>query len=182
MAQLATVGHGTLSQPALVVLLTTAEVELLVDVRTAPGSRRHPHVARAAMQSWVPEAGIEYRWERRLGGWRSPMPDSPNLALREDAFRGYADHMRQSLFWDGLDGVLAEATTRRTVVMCSEADYRRCHRRLLADAAVLVRDASVVHLGHDGSTTEHRLTEGVRVGDDGVPVYDLGETGRLPGL
>jgi uncharacterized protein (DUF488 family) len=182
MPELLTVGHGTLTQAELVELLTTADLELLVDVRTAPGSRRHPHVALAAMEVWVPAAGIDYSWERRLGGWRKPSADSPNLALRVDAFRGYADHMRDPEFWDALDGVLDAARTRRTAVMCSETVYWRCHRRLLADAAELARGAQVMHLGHDGRTTPHRLTDGVRLGDDGIPVYDVGETGRLPGL
>lgn len=176
---LLTVGHGTLEQQQLTGLLAHAGVEVLVDVRTAPGSRRHPHVARAAMECWIPEAGIEYRWERRLGGWRKPAPDSPNVALRHPAFRGYADHMRDPEFWEALDGVLATAATECTAVMCSEAVYWRCHRRLLSDAAVLSRHAEVRHLGHDGRLVEHRLTEGVRLGDDGVPVYDVGETGRL---
>jgi uncharacterized protein (DUF488 family) len=84
-------------------------------------------------------------------------------------------------FWDALDGVLADAARRRTAVMCSETVWWRCHRRLLADAAVLSRAAVVCHLGHDGRTADHRLTEGVRLGDDGIPVYDLGETPPLGG-
>jgi uncharacterized protein (DUF488 family) len=182
MPELLTVGHGTLTQPELVELLTTADLDLLVDVRTAPGSRRHPYVARAAMEVWVPAAGVAYSWERRLGGWRKPAADSPNFALRVDAFRGYADHMREPEFWDALDGVLDDAGIRRTAVMCSESVYWRCHRRLLADAAVLARGATVLHLGHDGRTTPHRLTDGVRLGEDGIPVYDVGATGRLPGV
>ncbi len=179
---LLTVGHGTLGQDELAALLVGAGIEVLVDVRTAPGSRRHPHVARSALEVWVPAAGVEYRWERRLGGWRKAQPDSPNVALRNDGFRGYADYMRTAPFWEALDSVLATAAARRTAVMCSEAVYWRCHRRLLSDAAVLARGAEVLHLGHDGRLTPHRLTEGVRLGDDRVPVYDLGETGRLPGV
>jgi len=182
MPELFTVGHGTLSEAELVALFRGAGLEALVDVRTAPGSRRHPHVARAEMETWVPGAGISYCWERRLGGWRKPAMDSPNLALRNDAFRGYADHMRDAEFWDALDAVLAVAQTSRTAVMCSEGPYWRCHRRLLADAAVLARGWAVHHLGHDGTLTEHQLTDGVRLGADGIPVYDVGETERLPGM
>ena len=88
MTELLTVGHGTLTQPELVDLLTTADLDLLVDVRTAPGSRRHPYVARAAMEVWVPAAGIAYSWERRLGGWRKPAADSPNFAFTRGRFSG----------------------------------------------------------------------------------------------
>jgi len=170
---LLTVGHGTLGQPELTALLVGAGVESLVDVRSAPGSKRHPHVARAAMERWLAEAGVGYRWEPRLGGWRKPEPGSPNTALRNDSLRGYADYMRTPPFWEALDGVLAEATVHSTAIMCSETLYWRCHRRLVADAAVLGRGAEVLHLGHDRRTSPHRLTDGVR-SEDGRPVYDLG--------
>src|SRR3712207_631594 len=84
--RLLTVGHGTLSADDLSALLVKAGVQHLVDVRTAPGSRRHPHVARAQMSEWVPAAGIAYRWAPALGGWRKPRPDSPNTALRHSGF------------------------------------------------------------------------------------------------
>src|SRR5216684_2201282 len=80
---------------------------VLIDVRTAPGSRRHPHVARAELERWLPEAGISYRWDRRLGGFRKPAPDSPDTAWREDMFRGYAGHMQTAGFLVAVDEVLA---------------------------------------------------------------------------
>jgi uncharacterized protein (DUF488 family) len=170
---LLTVGHGTLSQEGLGDLLRGAGVERIVDVRTAPGSRRHPHVARAALEEWLPALGIGYVWEPRLGGWRKPDPDSPNVALRNGSFRGYADYMLTPPFWSALDDVLAGSGDVRTAVMCSESVYWRCHRRLIADAAELGRQVPVVHLGHDGRTQPHRLTEGVRAADGGVR-YDVG--------
>ncbi len=179
--ELLTVGHGRLSQVQLAALLHRATVERLIDVRTAPGSRRHPHFARAALEEWLPAAGLEYRWEPRLGGWRQADPTSPNTALRNDSFRGYADYMAQPVFWDALDQVLSETATKRTVVMCSEAVYWRCHRRLIADAAVIGRGAVVWHLDHAGGRSSHRLTDGVR-SDAGRPVYDVGGPRRLPDL
>jgi uncharacterized protein (DUF488 family) len=159
-------------------LLRSAGLEVVVDVRTAPGSRRHPHVARPEMERWLPEAGIAYLWEPRLGGWRKPDPASPNTALRNDSFRGYADYMRSEQFWAALDSVLDGAAQKRTAVMCSEAVYWRCHRRLLADAASIGRGAEVNHLGHDGGISPHRLTDGVRPAD-GRLVYDLGTSEPL---
>lgn len=170
---LTTVGHGTLSQKGLGDLLHGAGVELVVDVRTAPGSRRHPHVARAALEEWLPALGIGYRWEPRLGGWRKPDVDSPNLTLRNRSFRGYADYMLTPAFWAALDDVLADARLARTAIMCSESVYWRCHRRLIADAAELGRQVTVVHLGHDGQIRAHRLTDGVRAVEGGVR-YDVG--------
>jgi uncharacterized protein (DUF488 family) len=179
--ELLTVGHGTLGQAELAALLAGSSVELLVDVRTAPGSRRHPQVARAALEQWLPEAGIGYEWEPRLGGWRKADPASVNTALRNESFRGYADYMRSEAFWAALDEVLTRAATRRTAVMCSESVYWRCHRRLIADAAVIGRSARVSHLGHDGRSSSHELTEGVRE-ENGQPVYDIDVSEQFPGL
>jgi len=178
MTRLLTIGHGTLAQDEFVALLRGAAIEQLVDVRTAPGSRRHPHFGRDEMAVWLPQAGVAYRWERDLGGFRRPRPDSPNTALRHPAFRGYADHMVTEEFATALDAVLAEATASTTTVMCAESLWWRCHRRLISDFAVLMRGAAVVHLLHDGTLSPHRLTEGVRQ-DDGLLVYDVGETGSL---
>jgi len=179
MTQLLTVGHGTASVEELLALLGGAGVERLVDVRTAPGSRRHPHVRRAAMAGWLEEAGIGYRWEPELGGFRKPDPGSGNHALRHPAFRGYADHMRTGAFWAALDRLLAEAGAAPTAAMCSETLWWRCHRRLLADAAVLVRGVEVLHLDHRGRVEPHRPTEGVRRDGD-LLAYDLGVTPPLP--
>jgi uncharacterized protein (DUF488 family) len=179
--ELLTVGHGALGQAELTSLLRGSALDLLVDVRTAPGSRRHPHVARAALGQWLPEAGIAYEWEPRLGGWRKPDPASPNTALRNDSFRGYADYMRSEAFWEALDKVLASSASRRTAVMCSESVYWRCHRRLIADAAVIGRGARVLHLGHDGRLSPHQVTEGARA-ENGQLVYDIGAAEPLPDL
>ena len=179
--ELLTVGHGTLAAGELAGLLTGAGVELLVDVRSYPGSRRNPQFGREAMAEWVPGSGLGYRWERRLGGRRRARPDSVNVALRNEAFRGYADHMAGEEFRSGLDAVLAEAAERRTAVMCSETVWWRCHRRLLSDAAVLVRGAEVRHLMHDGRLVAHPVTDGARLDRDrGCVVYDVGGDVPLP--
>ena len=180
MTTLLTIGHGTATAQELVGLLERAGVERLVDVRTAPGSRRHPQFRRQAMEGWLGEAGVAYRWEPELGGFRRPDPGSGNLALRHPAFRGYADYMRTPPFWAALDRLLAEAAEGPTVAMCSETLWWRCHRRLLADAAVLVRGAEVLHLDHRGRLEPHRPTEGVRRDGD-LLAYDLGSTPPLPG-
>ena len=178
--ELLTVGHGTLAAGELAELLQDAGVWSLVDVRSYPGSRRHPQFGREEMETWVPDAGIGYRWERCLGGRRPLHPDSPNVALRNDAFRGYADHMASIELGRGLDELMAGAARTRTATMCAESLWWRCHRRLLADAAVLTRGAEVRHLMHDGRLVPHQVTEGSRVGGDGTVVYDVGTDQPLP--
>ena len=168
---LLTVGHGTASEQELAGRLLGARVALLVDVRRFPGSRRHPHLAREAVQEWLPRDGVAYRWEERLGGRRPVAPDSPDVALRNPAFRGYAAWMRTGDFRAALQEVLAEPEP--TAVMCSESVWWRCHRRMVADAAALLHDVEVLHLMPDGRLTPHPPTEGVRRDGDQL-VYDAG--------
>ncbi|HEY8457795.1 MAG TPA: DUF488 domain-containing protein [Actinopolymorphaceae bacterium] len=170
-----TFGHGTASADELVSLVRSADVRLVVDIRTAPGSRRHPHVARTEMQRWLPEHGIDYRWERRLGGWRKARPDSPDVALRQRAFAGYAAHMRTPEFAEAVDDLLADAARRRTAVMCAESVWWRCHRQMLSDYLVLIRNVPVYHLFHDGRLARHQPSELARRREDDLLVYDAGQ-------
>ena len=176
---LLTFGHGTATAAQMTGLLRDAGVAVLVDVRTAPGSRRHPHVARAELERWLPEAGLSYRWEKRLGGFRKAAPDSPDTAWREDMFRGYAAHMRTAEFGAAVDEVLDQARADLTAVMCAESLWWRCHRRLLADFVVAARGLPVRHLLPDGRTEEHRLSPGLRRREDGLLVYDAGQATLL---
>lgn len=93
---------------------------------------------------------------------------SPDGWWRVDAFRAYAAWTRTADFADGLDAVLAEASSRRTAVMCSEAVWWRCHRRVVADVATVLRGVDVQHLMHDGSLRPHPESESAIVVDGGV--------------
>ena len=176
---LLTYGHGTEAADRTAAILRDAGTSSLVDIRTAPGSRRNPQFARAALEEWLPEAGIGYRWEKRLGGFRRPGPDNPDVAWREDMFRGYAEYMRSAAFLEAVGGVLAEADSRQVAVMCSESLWWRCHRRLLADFVSVARGAEVRHLMHDGRVEPHRPSDGLRLRDDGLLVYDAGQATLL---
>ncbi|WP_182905853.1 DUF488 family protein [Microbispora sp. H13382] len=169
---LLTFGHGTAPRGHLIPLLHAADVREVVDVRTAPGSRRNPDAGRAALTAWLPEAGIGYRWDRRLGGFRRAAPDSPDVFWENASFRGYAGYTRHPDFLTAMDELLAQARAARTAVMCAEAVWWRCHRRIIADFAVLARGARVLHLSHDGRLAEHAPTSGARLRDDGLLVYD----------
>jgi uncharacterized protein (DUF488 family) len=172
-----TVGHGTLDGPGVARLVAGVGIGALVDVRRYPGSRRDPSVAREALGPTLREHGVAYRWEERLGGRRSRPADSPDTALRNLSFAGYAAHMRTRAFTDAVDELLAAAEP--TAILCSESVWWRCHRRLVADHVVLVRRVPVRHLMHDGRTPEHRPTDGVRLSGEQL-VYDDGQE-PLPG-
>ena len=175
MKSVHTIGHGTLPAESFTALLEGAQVERVVDVRSFPASRHNPQFAREEMERWVPAAGIGYAWLRELGGRRRPVAGSKHTALRNQAFRAYADYMESPAFLSGVDDLVMLAASEPTVVMCSESVWWRCHRRLLADHLVLVRGIAVVHLMHDGRRTAHVPTDGVRVADDRL-VYDVGST------
>lgn len=178
--RLLTFGHGTASRDELLAVLRGAGVEAVVDVRRFPGSRRHPHVARDELAQWLPAAGVAYRWEQRLGGRRSraKVPDDgagegggvadPDPWWRVAAFAAYAAHTRTDEFRAAMAELVEGAARARTTVLCSESLWWRCHRRLVADVAVLLHDVPVQHLGHDGGLTAHVPATGARVAVDGL--------------
>ena len=176
-----TVGHSTRPIEDLLGLLTGADVKVLVDVRTAPGSRRNPQFGRDALASSLTGQGIEYRHEPALGGFRQPAPDSPNSGWENAAFRGYADYMGSAPFAEALEGLQQRARERTTSIMCAEAQWWRCHRRLIADA-LTVRGWRVLHLGLGAEPVEHALTPFAVVGADGSLTYPAahGETLTFP--
>jgi uncharacterized protein (DUF488 family) len=159
---LLTVGHGPQGREFLGDRLTRAGVEALVDVRRFPGSRTNPDVARDALQEWLPALGIGYRWDERLGGRRRLPPGEPVADgwWTVAQFAAYAAHTRTPEFTAALDDVLGEAATATVAVMCSESVWWRCHRRLIADVAVLGRGVPVTHLMPDGRLTAHRPSDG----------------------
>jgi uncharacterized protein (DUF488 family) len=163
-----TVGHSTHESERFLRLLRAAAVEALADVRRHPGSRRLPQFNSAALESSLATAGIEYAWlGEELGGRRRPRRQSENDAWEVEGFRGYADHMASAEFRGGLDRLEELARRRRTAFMCAEGDWRRCHRRLIADA-LLARGWAVEHLLRDGRRERHE-----------PPPFAIVESGRV---
>jgi uncharacterized protein (DUF488 family) len=171
-----TIGHSTRSLDELVDLLRAHGVELLADVRTRPGSRRLPHFDREALERELPAAGIEYAHVPALGGLRPARADSPNMAWRNQSFRGYADHMQTEEWWAALDGLIEDAGRRRVAVMCAEAVPWRCHRSLIADA-LTARGLEVRHIVGPGAAARHSLTPFAHVDGDRITYPG---TSRLP--
>ena len=97
-----TIGHSTRTLEELIELLRHHEVELLIDVRTVPASRRMPHFMKASLERSLPDHGIAYMHMPELGGLRKPKPDSINSGWRNVGFRGYADYMQTDEFWSAI--------------------------------------------------------------------------------
>ena len=169
-----TVGHSNHEDGEFIELLRGAGVELIADVRANPRSR-YPQFNRSALAGTMKAVGIGYApLGADLGGRREPAPDSPNTALPEGPFRGYADHMATDRFTAGLEMLESLADERRTAVMCAEADWTRCHRRLIADALVS-RGWRVLHLAANGRLEAHELPE-FAVVENGVVTYPEPQT------
>jgi len=168
-----TFGHGTAGEVELAALIRAAGVKAVVDVRSVPKSRAHPHVWAERMALWVPDlSGASYEWRPALGGFRKTRADSPNVGLRHPSFRGYADYMQSPEFAAALAQLVEDARRVPTAIMCSETLWWRCHRRLIADALGLLHHVEVQHLMHAGAAQPHRLTPGARLLPAGYLQYD----------
>ena len=160
--RLYTIGHSTRTLAELVALLRAHGVARLIDVRTVPRSRRHPHFDREALPGPLRNAGIGYAHMGGLGGLRKPRPDSLNTAWRNAGFRGYADYMQTDAFRASLEALLAHAAEAPAAIMCAEAVPWRCHRSLIADALV-ARGIDVRHILTPARADAHKLTAFAKV-------------------
>lgn len=166
-----TIGHSTRPRGEFIALLRSFGVTVLLDIRIAPGSRRHPHFAGEALARSLAEFGIRYVHRKDLGGRRRPRPDSPHVGWRNESFRGYADHMESEAFRQALDEVVEHARSETIALMCAEAVPWRCHRQLIADA-LRARGIEVVHILGPGQAQRHRLSPFARLEGSRV-IYDV---------
>jgi uncharacterized protein (DUF488 family) len=152
-----TIGHSTRTIEQFVGLLKAHSIELLVDVRRWPASRRCPQFNRETIAASLSAEEIHYLWRGDLGGFRKPAADSPNTGWRVGTFRAYADFMLTSEFEKIMTDMETIATRSPTALMCAEAVPWRCHRQLLSDA-FLVRGWQVRHI-MDNGCQPHALPE-----------------------
>ena len=161
-----TIGHSTHTIEQFISLLALHQIDLLIDVRRWPMSKRNPQFNRETLAASLKENRIAYLWRQDLGGFRKAAPDSLNTAWRVLAFRAYADFMLTAEFAKAIAEIEALARGRRIALMCAEAVHWQCHRQLLADA-FLVRDWTVLHIRdddcHEHSLTPFARTEGMRI-------------------
>jgi uncharacterized protein (DUF488 family) len=158
-----TIGHSTRKIDIFISLLRQNGIKLLVDVRSLPGSNRHPQFNQEALAESLGKAGIRYEHVPELGGRRKPRPDSRNTGWRNASFRGYADYMETEGFRKGVARVLDLAgQAGPTAVMCAEALWWRCHRALISDF-LKVRGIEVIHIVDHNKTELHPFTSAARV-------------------
>lgn len=168
-----TVGHSTRTVAELVGLLDAVEVTLLVDVRSIPRSRATPQFNGDTLPVALAAEGIAYRHLPALGGRRHTRkggPPSHNPYWRVAAFRSYADHAETAEYRAGLDDLEALARAEPCAIMCAEAVWWRCHRRIIADY-LLSRGWDVEHIMGPDQIVEATRTPGSRLMWDGTIRY-----------
>ena len=145
--------------------LQVHSIQTLVDIRSLPMSRRLPHFNRESMEKTLPEGGIRYLWMKELGGRRKKLlTDSPNIALRNDSFRNYADYMLSPEFERAVAKLIQIAEDSRTAYMCAERVYFRCHRMMVSDWLV-AHGHEVLHIDAEKPAKPHKLMSEARVVD-----------------
>ena len=165
MATLYSIGHSTRTLEELVRAFEAHDIATVADIRAFPMSRRWPQFNRESLAQRLPESGIRYLWMKALGGYRKKtLAQSPNLALRNDSFRNYADYMLTPEFEPAMAELIALGRQSPTAYMCAERVYFRCHRMLVSDWLV-AQGHQVLHLDATGPGKPHQLTAEARLID-----------------
>lgn len=170
MATLYTIGHSTRSFDDLVAALRAHEIQALVDIRAFPMSRRLPQFNRESLEQTLPASGIRYVWMKALGGYRRKILEvSPNIALRNQSFRNYADYMLTPEFESAMSDLVTLALQSPTSYMCAERVYFQCHRMLVSDW-LASHGHEVLHIDSATPVKPHKITAEARM-IDGRLIY-----------
>lgn len=168
-----TIGHSTRPFEDFVDLLREAGASLVVDVRTVPRSRTNPQYGQDRLAAALEAVGLGYERHPLLGGWRGKQPSgeaSPNAYWRLKSFRNYADYAMSPAFAAGLEQLRRVGHRQPCAIMCAEAVWWRCHRRIITDN-LIVSGEQVRHILGPGHIAPAELNPGARVGRDGILTY-----------
>jgi uncharacterized protein (DUF488 family) len=168
-----TIGHSNRSTEAFVELLREAEVELLADIRRIPQSRANPQFNKDTLPDALAPFQIAYEHIAALGGLRAKvrsLPPDVNGFWTNERFHNYADYALSAEFYAGLEHLLEEGRKRRCAIMCSEAVWWRCHRRIVADG-LIAQGETVLHIMGQGRQEPARLTPGAVIQPNRTIVY-----------
>jgi uncharacterized protein (DUF488 family) len=178
MSTIFTIGHSTRTFAEFLGLLRQVAVDLLVDVRSVPRSRTNPQFNADVLPEKLARTSITYRHLRALGGLRHRRKDavpSRNTLWRNEAFRNYADYAATAAFRTGFEDLRSLARSHCCAIMCAEAVWWRCHRRIIADY-LLAGGFSVAHIMGPNRVDPAKLTPGAHLLPDGTLVYPAAET------
>lgn len=168
-----TIGHSTRSLEDFIAALAAAGVGAIADIRRFPKSRRYPHFNSENLAPALAAAGIAYRHFPALGGRRGKRADgkpSPHTLWREETFRNFADYAETDEFRAAFDELRAMERAGTPAIMCAEAVWWRCHRRIVADY-LLAADVAVEHIFDAGKREAAKLTPGAAARPDGTILY-----------
>jgi uncharacterized protein (DUF488 family) len=168
-----TVGHSTHGLEELAALLRSAEIELVADIRTVPRSRTNPQFNKDTLPDALMAFGVAYEHIAALGGLRGKtrsLPSNINGFWTNNSFHNYADYALSETFHAGLKHLRERGAQQRCTIMCSEAVWWRCHRRIVADY-LIAGGETVFHIMGKGRLEPARLTPGAVIQADGAVVY-----------
>lgn len=166
-----TIGHSNREIDEFIELLKKIKIEVLVDVRKLPGSKKYPHFNQDQLSFTLSSVDILYMYIKELGGRRKQNKDSINTIWKNKSFQAYADHMATAKFLNGIDILLEQAKKRRVAIMCSEAVWWRCHRALIADYLKSI-GMDVYHIMSRTSNQLHPFTSAARIRDGKLFYYE----------
>lgn len=153
-----TIGHSNMPFHSFVDLLNRNGIDLLVDIRSLPGSNANPQFNKERLKKGLSKQGIKYVWLKGLGGRRRGLGDkSPNKCWKNASFRGYADYMMTADFKEGAKRLLVLAKNHSAAIMCGESLYWRCHRIMVSDY-LKAKGVSVLHIIGTGKPRPHKYT------------------------
>jgi uncharacterized protein (DUF488 family) len=168
-----TIGHSTRSVSEFVELLESQRVGLVVDVRTVPRSRTNPQYNRDVLPQTLARYQVAYEHIPALGGLRGKSKDvaaSVNAFWHNQSFHNFADYALTEAFHAGLVQLRALGHERRCAIMCSEAVWWRCHRRIIADYLIAAGE-TVFHILSKDRVEPARMTESARLGPNKSLIY-----------
>ncbi|MDH5326380.1 MAG: DUF488 domain-containing protein [Gammaproteobacteria bacterium] len=175
-----TVGHSNLSTEDLLYLLQSFSIDVVVDIRAYPQSKRFPHFNGDVLRHRIEANGLVYHWAgRQLGGMRKPTPGyhSPHIALQSEFFRAFADYMETAAFQKAVQQLCSMAAASKVSLLCAERLAHDCHRSLISDY-LLLQGAKVLHISAANTCYEHQLSEYARRESQQL-IYDRAVSGQL---
>lgn len=169
-----TIGHSTHSIEMFLAMLKSFQIDMVVDIRSMPGSRKFPQFDMDNLALSLQEVGVQYQHLTGLGGRRKAKKETKNTRWHNVSFRGYADYMETAEFSNAVNILQKIALKQSTAMMCSEAVWWRCHRSMVADY-LKAKEWQVEHIMGVGKCQPHRYTAPARI-VNGVVFYSEDES------